>query len=73
MTGRILALLLGGQTSAWDVPPPPDYPQRTLEWYLDRTRDAQAEREQRAIERLEAHWRVAREAQRIIDEAPCHD
>jgi hypothetical protein len=70
MTGRILALILGGWTPAWDVPAPPDYPRRTLGWYLDRARDAQAEREQRAIERLEAHRRIVREAQRIIDEAP---
>ncbi|GAA2155411.1 hypothetical protein GCM10010403_14390 [Glycomyces rutgersensis] len=73
MTGRILALILGGQASVWDVPPPPDYPRRTLGWYLDRARGDQAEREQRAIERLEAHWHAVREAQRIIDQAPRHD
>lgn len=73
MTASILALILGGRTPAWDIPAPPDYPRRTLGWYLDRARSAQAAREQRSGERLEAHWRVVREAQRIIDEAPRDD
>jgi hypothetical protein len=73
MTGRILALLLGSQTPAWDVPIPPDYPRRTLAWYLDRAREARADREQRTIERLESHLRVVKEAQQTIDEAPRDD
>jgi hypothetical protein len=73
MTGRLLALILGSQTPAWDVPPPPGYPRRTLGWYLERARDARAEREQRGALPLDAHRRVVREAQRIIDEAPRDD
>jgi hypothetical protein len=73
MTGRLLALILGTQTPAWDVPPPPDYPRRTLGWYLERARNARAEREQHGTLPLDAHWRVVREAQRIIDEAPRDD
>lgn len=73
MTAPILALILGGRTPAWDVPAPPDYPRRTLSWYLDRARDAQAAREPRYSERPEAHWRGVREAQQIIDAAPRHD
>lgn len=73
MTSRLFALFLGGQTPAWDVPTPPQYPRRTLSWYLDRARDAQAEREQHGSDRLEAHRRVVREAQRIIDKAPRPD
>jgi hypothetical protein len=73
MTGRILALILGGQTPAWDIPAPPDYPPRTLGWYLDRAREAQAERERRGSEQLDAHRRAARGAQRITHEAPRHN
>jgi hypothetical protein len=73
MTGRILALVLGGRTPAWDVPAPPDYPRRTLGWYLDRARAAQVARDARCSERLEAHRRVVTEAQRIIDKAPRDD
>jgi hypothetical protein len=70
LTAPILALILGGQTPAWDVPAPPDYPRRTLGWYLDRAHSAEAAREPRCSERFEARWRVVRAAQRIIDEAP---
>lgn len=73
MTGRILSLILGGRAPAWDAPAPPDYPRRTLGWYLDRARSAQAEHEQRGSDQLEPRWRVVREAQRIIDETPRDD
>ena len=73
MTASILALILGGGTPVWDVPAPPDHPRRTLGWYLDRARSAQAAREQRCSERFEARWHVVREAQRIINEAPRDD
>lgn len=73
MTNPILALILGGQTSAWNVPAPPGYPRRTLEWYLDRARGVQDERRQHAIELREPDWRVVREAQRIIEEALRND
>jgi hypothetical protein len=73
MTSRIFALILGAQTPTWDVPSPPDYPRRTLGWYLERARCAQAEREQHGNAPLEVHWHVVRDAQRIIDEAPRND
>lgn len=73
MTSPILALILGSRTPAWDVPAPPDYPRRTLGWYLERARNAQAARQPRCGERLKEHHRVVREAQRIINEAPRDD